>query len=126
MSSGATARLPRAVHTLRGMAADAVTVTLTTDDRGAAEELARGAVRARLAACGQVGGPITSVYWWEGDVEDAQEWTVVFKTATERAAALVEHLKEAHSYDVPEILVTPITGGNEAYINWVAEETQSQ
>lgn len=99
---------------------------LTIDDRGAAEDLARGAVRARLAACGQVGGPITSVYWWEGDVEDAQEWTVVFKTTAERSEALVEHLKAAHSYEVPEILIAPITGGNGAYIDWVAEETRSR
>jgi periplasmic divalent cation tolerance protein len=106
------------------MAADAVIVTTTIDDRGKAKDLARGAVLARLAACGQVGGPITSTYWWQGEVEDTEEWTVAFKTTTDRSEALVEHLKQAHSYDVPEILVTPVTGGNDAYLGWVAEETR--
>ena len=105
------------------MAAEAVIVTTTIDDQGKAKDLAKGAVLARLAACGQVGGPITSTYWWQNEVADAEEWTVVFKTTADRSEALVKHLKEAHSYDVPEILVTPVTGGNDADLDWMAEET---
>jgi periplasmic divalent cation tolerance protein len=108
------------------MSADAVTVTTTIDDRSKAEELARGAVRARLAACAQVGGPITSVYWWQGEVETAEEHTVTFKATSAGAGALVEHLKAEHPYDVPEILVTPITGGNPDYLSWIADETRDQ
>lgn len=99
-------------------------MTTTVDDQGKATELAKGAVAARLAACGQVGGPITSSYWWEGELEDTEEWTVVFKTAADRADALVEHLLAAHPYDVPEILVAPVTGGNTTYLDWVGEETR--
>ncbi|MGH3747941.1 MAG: divalent cation tolerance protein CutA, partial [Micromonosporaceae bacterium] len=56
-------------------------VSTTIDSEAAAAELAASAVRARVAACGQVVGPITSVYWWQGDVENAAEWLVLFKTA---------------------------------------------
>src|SRR5436305_14649498 len=59
-------------------------VTTTVDSVETAQTLARGAVKARAAACGQVSGPISSVYWWERQVETAQEWGVVFKTTTER------------------------------------------
>jgi periplasmic divalent cation tolerance protein len=102
----------------------AVTVTTTVDDRQKATELAHGAVSARLAACGQVGGPIASVYWWQGEVEEAQEWTVVFKTTAERASDLIDHVKAAHPYAVPEVLVTPVTGGDESYLAWMHEETR--
>jgi periplasmic divalent cation tolerance protein len=101
-------------------------VTTTVDSREAAASLSEGAVRARLAACGQVSGPITSTFWWNGALDTAEEFTVTFKTPAEHANQLVEHLRAAHPYDVPEILVTPVTGGNPAYLSWVAEETREQ
>jgi periplasmic divalent cation tolerance protein len=89
-----------------------------------ADALAGSAVAAGLAACAQVGGPITSTYRWRGAVETAQEHAVQFKTAADRVAALVEHLLAGHPYEVPEIVVTPVTGGNPAYLAWVREETR--
>ena len=96
-------------------------VTVTIGDRVAALALARSAVEARLAACGQVGGPITSVYRWQGAVEEAEEWTVVFKTTVDRYQALERFVKEHHSYDVPEILCGPVVDGNPDYLAWVGE-----
>lgn len=101
-------------------------VSTTTDSQDAATELARSAVEARVAACGQVVGPIDSVFWWQGKVDNATEWLVLFKTAADRCDALVEHVRSRHSYDVPEIIVTPITGGYRAYLAWVGEETRPQ
>lgn len=99
-------------------------VSTTTDSAEAAAALARSAVEARLAACGQVVGPITSVYWWQGGVEETAEWLVLFKTTAARADALVEHLRGRHAYDVPEVIVTPITAGHPAYLDWVSAETR--
>lgn len=99
-------------------------VSTTTDSEDAAAQLARSAVEARVAACGQVVGPINSVYWWEGNVDNSAEWLVLFKTAADRCDALVEHMRTAHSYDVPQVICTPVTGGNPAYLTWVLEETR--
>jgi periplasmic divalent cation tolerance protein len=99
-------------------------VSTTIDAPEAAAELARSAVEARTAACGQVVGPINSVYWWEGKVDSAQEWLVLFKTTAERTEALVEYIRAHHPYDVPEVISTPITGGNPAYLDWIGEETR--
>jgi periplasmic divalent cation tolerance protein len=98
-------------------------VSTTVDSQEAATGLARSAVTARVAACGQVVGPITSVYWWEGALDDATEWLVLFKTTTARSEELVEHIRSRHAYTVPEIIVTPVTGGNPAYLTWIGEET---
>jgi periplasmic divalent cation tolerance protein len=80
-------------------------------------------VTGRVAACAQVGGPITSVYHWEGRLEETQEWTVVFKAPADGYAALEAHIKEQHSYDVPEILATPVSAANPDYANWVGSTT---
>jgi periplasmic divalent cation tolerance protein len=107
------------------MPPDHVVVASTTDSERAARALAAGVIEARLGACAQIVGPITSVYRWEGSVKTDQEWRVEIKTATDQVAALTEHIKVNHSYDVPEIVVTPITGGSTAYLSWLVDETRS-
>ncbi|MEV0704012.1 divalent-cation tolerance protein CutA [Saccharopolyspora sp. NPDC050389] len=103
--------------------ADHVQVVTTTDSEQAAAELARGVVEARLGACAQV-VPIRSFYVWEGAAQDDAEWQLQIKTSAARLAELVEHLRANHGYDVPEIIVTPIVGGNPAYLAWVDDQTR--
>ncbi len=79
----------------------------------------------RAAACAQLVGPISSTYWWEGSIETAEEWQILMKTTEERFPALEAAIRQAHSYDVPEIIVTPITNGGKDYLSWVSKETQS-
>ncbi|OII65240.1 divalent-cation tolerance protein CutA [Streptomyces sp. CC53] len=102
----------------------ALTVLTTTDSAAKAEELARGAVGARLAACAQISAPVTSVYRWEGAVESAREWQVLFKTADDRYTALEAYLREHHPYDTPEIIATPVLRGSAEYLAWITRETR--
>ncbi|MDV6012535.1 divalent-cation tolerance protein CutA [Haloechinothrix sp. LS1_15] len=106
--------------------AEHVIVSSTTDSEGEAKRLAADAIDAKLGACAQVVGPITSVYRWEGKVCHDTEWRVDIKTAADRVSALAEHLSERHSYDVPEIVATPITGGSAEYLSWVVAESRGQ
>ncbi len=97
----------------------------TTDTRDEAERLARTAVERRLAACGQVLGPITSTYWWNDAVETATEWQCLLKTTAARLDALRAHLEAEHSYETPEVIATPILGGSATYLAWIERETGS-
>lgn len=99
-------------------------VQTTTDSRGEAMELATAAVQARLAACAQVSGPIASTYWWEGELERAEEWLIVLKLPASRYEEVAAFLTERHSYDEPEIVATPIVAGSEGYLNWIVEEAR--
>jgi periplasmic divalent cation tolerance protein len=99
-------------------------VQTTTDSRAEAVELGRSAVRARLAACAQVAGPVVSTYWWEGDLERAEEWLLLFKLPAARYQELADFLAQRHSYDEPEIVATPIVAGSAGYLSWLEEETQ--
>jgi periplasmic divalent cation tolerance protein len=99
-------------------------VQTTTDSRAEAMELARAAVEARLAACGQVAGPVASTYWWNDELERAEEWFVFFKLPADRYEALAEFLAERHSYDEPEILATPFAYGSPSFFGWITDETR--
>ena len=100
-----------------------VQVTSTIDSEDTATLLVRKVVGARLAACGQVSGPVSSVYWWENSVQGEEEFLMVFKTTSLAAPGLVEFLKRNHPYENPEIVVTPIIGGSEDYLEWISSET---
>jgi periplasmic divalent cation tolerance protein len=99
-------------------------VQTTTDSRAEAVELAKAAVEARLAACGQVAGPVTSTYWWNDELERAEEWFVFFKLPADRYEALAAFLAERHSYDEPEILATRFVAGSPSFLGWITDETR--
>lgn len=100
-------------------------VEITIDNEDGAADLARSAVLARLAACAQVSSPIASTYWWNGEMTTAREWYIVMKTTADRLDQLVTHVRSVHPYEVPEIVATPITGGNPDYLQWIENETRS-
>ncbi|MFI1204300.1 divalent-cation tolerance protein CutA [Streptomyces sp. BHT-5-2] len=114
---------PSAAPAPTGAPARFLTVMTTTDSAQKAERLARGAIEGRLAACAQISAPVTSVFRWNSAVETSQEWQVLFKTASARYAALEAYLRDAHDYETPEIIATPITHGGAGYLSWIAEET---
>jgi len=98
----------------------AVLVITTVDTEAAAQSLARAAVGERLAACVQV-ARVSSVYRWEGQVEEAGEWVCQFKTTPERIETLTARILALHSYQVPEIITIPVLDGYPPYLQWVAD-----
>ncbi len=102
---------------------EAQLVYMTTDSLAEARKIAEVLIGERLAACVNVIGGMRSIYHWRGKIEEGEEVVVIAKTR----AALVEHLTErvraVHSYDCPCIVALPITGGNPAFLDWIASET---
>ena len=103
--------------------AEFIQVVTSIDSEGKAEEIARKLLEERLAACVQVLGPVRSRYWWEGKIEEAEEWLCLIKARATGYAAIESLIKKIHPYEVPEILVFPITGGNPQYLDWLRQET---
>ncbi|MFF7634714.1 divalent-cation tolerance protein CutA [Kitasatospora sp. NPDC008050] len=99
-----------------------LTVLTTTDSAERAGELARAGVGARVAACAQIDGPITSVYWWEGALQAEQEWRVVYKLPADRFGELERIISSVHTYETPEIIATEITHGSAEYLRWITAE----
>jgi periplasmic divalent cation tolerance protein len=100
-----------------------VQLQTTIDDRDKAIALIEDAVHRRLAACGQLLGPIVSIYWWNGSMERAEEWLCLFKTTSEQAEALKEWIIGEHSYEVPEVVTLRFEDASDAYGEWIENET---
>jgi periplasmic divalent cation tolerance protein len=92
-------------------------------DRAAAEKLAEALVRGRFAACCNVLAPCRSVYRWQGKLQHDEEHPVLIKTTEERYPALEAAIRAGHPYELPEIIAVPVERGLEAYLGWVAAES---
>ena|SRR5215204_5487307 len=98
-------------------------VLTTTSDADEAEKLARIIVADKLAACVQILPKMTSVYFWEGQVNSEQEHLLLIKTLEEKFDALSEFIQKNHSYDVPEIVAINADRISEDYLSWVRDVT---
>ncbi len=103
--------------------AEFIQVMTTIDSKEGAQKIAEALVAKRLAACVQVAGPITSTYWWQGEMEIAQEWQCIAKTRNELYERVEQAIGEIHPYDTPEIVVLPLITGNKRYLDWIIGET---
>ena len=101
-----------------------VLILTTVPSEALGEEIARVLVTERLAACVNIGAPMTSIYRWKGDVERETERQLTIKTTADRVTAIQQRVKELHSYELPEFIVIEAAGGSEAYLNWVATESR--
>ena len=98
-------------------------IYITAEDTEEARAIGRALVEARLAACANVLGPMTSIYRWEGAVQEGAEAVLIAKTTAALADALTAKVRELHGYDCPCIVVLPVEGGNPAFLDWIAAET---
>lgn len=100
-------------------------VLLSVPDRETGVRLVETLVAERHAACGSVVPGATSIYWWKGQVERADEALVILKTTDACTANLLPRAAELHPYEVPEILVLPLAGGHSPYLDWVRTEVRT-
>jgi periplasmic divalent cation tolerance protein len=98
------------------------TVYVTAKDENEALHIARALVAERLVACVNC-WPITSVFRWEGAVEEGPEAAMICKTRTELVPLVIARVKELHSYEVPCITSWEIATGSASYLDWVGKET---
>jgi len=102
----------------------ALLVLTNLPDRASAENLARTLVEKRVAACVSILAPCRSVYRWKGQVAQEDEHPVLIKTTRDAYPALESAIRQAHRYELPEIVAVPIERGLPAYLDWLAEETK--
>lgn len=97
----------------------AVVVLCTAPDEASAQELASLALNEKLAACATLLPGATSLYYWEGRLEQEYEVQMLLKTDRAHQDALLDCLKQHHPYQTPELLVLPVRAGDKDYLSWL-------
>lgn len=99
---------------------DVLLVLTSLPDRAVAEHIAHAVIAEKVAACVNILGPCTSVYRWQGAVEQAAETPLLIKTTQARYAALEGLIRRLHPYELPEIIALPLAQGLPGYLAWVS------
>ncbi|NPV61515.1 MAG: divalent-cation tolerance protein CutA [Methanotrichaceae archaeon] len=94
-------------------------LVLCTAPPGGSENIAKAVVEERLAACVNV-CPVRSYYTWQETLcRDAEELMII-KTEERMVEQLSRRIKELHSYELPEIVILPVVGGDPGYLQWLS------
>lgn len=98
---------------------ETVVVLCTAPDDASAQALAAGALAEKLAACVTLLPGATSLYYWEGKLEQTSEVQMILKTRNTHQQELLDYLKLHHPYETPELLVLPVIHGDNDYLSWL-------
>ena len=96
-------------------------VLTTAGTKEEAERIGKTLVEEGLAACINVIFPLTSIFSWEGRIEQAEEALLLMKTKRTLYEKLETRLKQLHSYQTPEVIALPVVFGSPEYLKWVSE-----
>ena len=98
---------------------DALVVLCTAPDEASAQDLAAKVLAEKLAACVTLLPGATSLYYWEGKLEQEYEVQMLLKTNLANQQALLDCLKSHQPYQTPELLVLPVVHGDNDYLSWL-------
>jgi periplasmic divalent cation tolerance protein len=101
-----------------------VVIFITTGTEAEAHKITELLLVKRKAACVNIVPKVDSSFWWQGKLDSAQESLLIIKTRASLLSEIIELVKSAHSYEVPEIIALPIIGGSEDYLNWIDGEVR--
>ena len=98
-------------------------VVMCTSPPESSGMLARSVVEERLAACVNI-TQVRSTFLWMDELKEEAEDLLIIKTVTEKAEALAARIRSLHPYDLPEIVILPMVGGDEDYLSWISESVR--
>lgn len=88
-----------------------------------AREISEALVAERLAACTNTFAEIQSAFHWQGGVQRETEVPLLVKTRDDLFDAVCERVAALHPYETPGIMALEVKHVNQAYLDWVLEET---
>lgn len=94
---------------------------VTTPNDEAAKKIAHGVISKKLAACVNIIPNLTSIYEWDGHVNEDSEVLLMIKTSTEKVDELSKFVRENHPYSVAEVISVKIENGNPPYLDWITK-----
>lgn len=95
-------------------------IYITAGDMEEARKIGRTLVEERLAACANI-FPITSIFRWKGNIDEANEFGIVVKTRSDKVKEIQERVKDIHSYEVPCVVSFKMDEGSAQYLAWINE-----
>lgn len=105
---------------------ETLVVLVTVPDTHVARDLAQTIVSEQLAACVSCLPGVTSIYRWQGTLEESSEVQLLIKCTAARFEALRARVMALHPYTTPELLALPVVAGSAPYLAWLAASCSNE
>ena len=99
-----------------------VVILSTYPNKKSVQKISNELVRSKIAACVNI-TKISSVYSWQGKIENTNEYLAIFKTTLKNKTKLKNQIKKTHPYEVPEVAELKLQDLNKPYLNWLVDST---
>jgi periplasmic divalent cation tolerance protein len=99
-----------------------IIVQITAKDEAEARALAQMMLERKKAACVNIIPRVSTLYRWQGKIESGTESLMIIKTRAALLDDIIALVKTNHSYEVPEVIATPLAGGSPGYLAWLGDE----
>jgi len=96
-----------------------ILIFMTASTREEATKIVRCLLEEKLIACANIVGPINSLFWWKGKVDEASEFLILMKSHSKLFSKISKRVREMHSYEMPELIALRIEKGLPTYLNWI-------
>ena len=98
-----------------------IIILTTASSNKEAEIIGSKLIDKKLAACVNIIPNIKSIYYWEGKINKDSEYLLIIKTVQRVEEKIFKKICKLHSYDTPEMISIPVTGGEKNYLNWLSK-----
>ena len=98
-----------------------IIIYVTNENLTEAEKITNRLLEKKLIACGNH-MPIKSAYWWQGKIENEDEYVTLLKTRKENWESVRDEIEKIHTYDTPCIIKIEVEA-NASYEQWINNET---
>jgi periplasmic divalent cation tolerance protein len=99
-------------------------VYMTVGSKDEAESIGKELVLSGLVACVNIIEKMTSIYFWEDELQTDTEVVLIAKTIESNVPSLVAKVKSLHSYDCPCVISLPVLDGNKSFMDWIANSVK--
>jgi periplasmic divalent cation tolerance protein len=99
-----------------------IIIISTYPNKKSITKIATELIQNKIAACVNI-TEISSIYSWQGKIENSSEYLALFKTTQKNKKSLKEKIMKTHPYEIPEIAEIDITSINKSYLKWLEEST---
>jgi periplasmic divalent cation tolerance protein len=97
-------------------------IVSTYPDKKSILKISNELVKTKIVACVNI-TKISSIYTWQGKIENTSEYLALFKTTNKNKKILKEKIKSTHPYDIPEIAEIDVNSINKPYLDWIVNST---
>jgi periplasmic divalent cation tolerance protein len=101
-------------------------IYITTETAEDARHIGAALLEERLAACINIIDGMESMYWWQDEIESAEECVMIAKTTESNVEALTNRVLELHDYTCPCVVSIALDPeeGNPDYLAWLRNEVK--